>query len=144
MSIFGKIRDSIFGKKTAADPEIKPAGTEQPGSYHPQPTSLSPSGTGTPPPATHQPAATSQVNVASILDTKAQATGQTLNWRSSIVDLMKLVGLDSSLENRKELARELGYSGDMADSAGMNVWLHRQVMRELAENGGIVPPELKD
>ncbi|GFE85818.1 hypothetical protein GCM10011488_07720 [Steroidobacter agaridevorans] len=69
---------------------------------------------------------------------------QQLNWRTSIVDLMKLVGLDSSLENRKELARELGYQGDSNDSAAMNIWLHKQVMKQLAAHGGKVPAELKD
>lgn len=69
---------------------------------------------------------------------------QKLNWRTSIVDLMKLLDLDSSLQNRKELARELGYTGDMNDSATMNIWLHKQVMRQLAANGGKVPAELRD
>ena len=69
---------------------------------------------------------------------------QKLNWRTSIVDLMKLVGLDSSLQNRKELAQELGYKGDTSDSAAMNIWLHKRVMQELAAHGGKVPAELKD
>ena len=69
---------------------------------------------------------------------------QKLNWRTSIVDLMKLVGLESSLENRKELAKELGYKGDTADSAAMNIWLHKQVMNQLAAHGGKVPDSLKD
>ena len=72
----------------------------------------------------------------------AQATQQ-LNWRTSIVDLMKLINLDSSLTARKELALELHYTGDTNDSASMNVWLHKQVMTKLAENGGKVPDELK-
>ena len=79
-----------------------------------------------------------------VLQQMASAQGQKLNWRTSIVDLMKLVGLDSSLDNRKELARELGYTGDTADSASMNIWLHKQVMKQLAEHGGKVPAELKD
>jgi hypothetical protein len=65
-----------------------------------------------------------------------------LNWRESIVDLMKLVGMDSSLSARKELAAELGYAGDTSDSAAMNIWLHKQVMKKIAENGGVVPTEL--
>ena len=72
------------------------------------------------------------------------AKGHDLNWRTSIVDLMKLLDLDSSLSARKELAHELGYSGDTADSASMNIWLHRQVMNKLAANGGKVPADLKD
>ncbi len=69
--------------------------------------------------------------------------GQPLNYQTSIVDLMKLLGLDSSLENRKSLATELHYSGDTNDSASMNIWLHKQVMDKLAENGGKVPAELR-
>lgn len=85
-----------------------------------------------------------EVDVEAILNAKAQHAGQTLNWRSSIVDLLKLLELDSSLPARKELAQELHYSGDSADSAAMNIWLHRQVMHKLAENGGKVPADLKD
>jgi len=83
------------------------------------------------------------VDVEAVLSELAAGQGQKLNWRQSIVDLMKLLGLDSSLENRKELARELNYSGDMNDSASMNIWLHKQVMQKLAENGGKVPEDLK-
>ena len=86
----------------------------------------------------------SEVDVESILNTKAQQAGQPLNWRTSIVDLLKLLDLDSSLQSRKDLAQELHYSGDTGDSAKMNVWLHRQVMNKLAENGGKVPADLKD
>lgn len=82
------------------------------------------------------------VDVTAILDNMAHQAGQPLNWRTSIVDLLKLLHLDSSLEARKELARELHYSGDTADSATMNVWLHKQVMMKLAANGGKVPAEL--
>ena len=84
------------------------------------------------------------VDVEQILNGMAQSGGQTLNWRTSIVDLLKLLGLDSSLQARKELAGELGYSGDTNDSVSMNVWLHRQVMNKLAANGGKVPADLKD
>ncbi|MCT9126560.1 DUF3597 domain-containing protein [Cupriavidus gilardii] len=86
----------------------------------------------------------SEVDVEKILDDLAQQSGQKLNWRTSIVDTMKALGLDSSLEHRKELARELQYSGDMNDSAAMNTWLHKRVMQELARNGGKLPPELRD
>lgn len=85
-----------------------------------------------------------EVDVEQVLNGMAQSAGQTLNWRTSIVDLMKLLGLDNSLQARKELAGELGYSGDTNDSASMNVWLHRQVMNKLAANGGKVPADLKD
>ena len=73
-----------------------------------------------------------------------QQNSQQLNWRTSIVDLLKLLNLDSSLASRKELATELHYTGDQNDSASMNIWLHRQVMNKLAENGGKVPADLKD
>jgi len=85
-----------------------------------------------------------EVDVEQVLNGMAQSAGQTLNWRTSIVDLLKLLNLDSSLQSRKELAGELGYSGDTNDSASMNIWLHRQVMNKLAANGGKVPADLKD
>ena len=88
--------------------------------------------------------ATSPVDVAARLDEMKAASSQTLNWRESIVDLMKLVGIDSDLANRRALAQELGYTGDANDSAKMNVWLHKQVMQKLAENGGTVPANLLD
>ena len=89
-------------------------------------------------------AAPPKVDVELVLETMAAGTSQKLDWRNSIVDLMKLVGIDSSLANRKALAQELGYTGDMNDSATMNVWLHKEVMRRLAENGGHVPANLTD
>jgi len=90
------------------------------------------------------PAAMQQVDVEAVLNNMQQQSGQQLNWRTSIVDLLKLLGLDSSLQSRKELAAELHYTGDTNDSAGMNIWLHKQVMNKLAENGGKVPADLKD
>ena len=77
------------------------------------------------------------------MDGLAAKSSERLDWRRSIVDLMKLLNLDSSLTARKELAQELGYSGDTNDSASMNIWLHKQVMTKLAENGGRVPDELR-
>jgi len=82
------------------------------------------------------------VDVAAILDKMASESKQKLDWKHSIVDLMKLVGMDSSLEARRELAADLKYSGDTKDTATMNMWLHKEVMKKLAENGGKVPPEL--
>jgi 3-oxoacyl-ACP reductase-like protein len=96
------------------------------------------------PTAAPAPAAMDQVDVEAILNSKLQASGQQLNWRTSIVDLLKLLDLDSSLQSRKELAAELHYTGDTSDSASMNIWLHRQVMNKLAANGGKVPADLKD
>ncbi|MDA9504094.1 hypothetical protein XI09_04805, partial [Bradyrhizobium sp. CCBAU 11386] len=84
------------------------------------------------------------VDVAAIVDKAVAAhKGEKLEWRTSIVDLMKALDIDSSLAARKDLARELGYSGDTNDSASMNVWLHKQVMSKLAANGGKLPPEIK-
>jgi hypothetical protein len=83
------------------------------------------------------------VDVADVLTALSKVNPGPDNWKTSIVDLMKLLGLDSSLAARKELAQELGYTGDTSDSATMNVWLHRQVMAKLAANGGIVPAELR-
>ena len=83
------------------------------------------------------------VDVAAILDGLGAKSGQTLDWKHSIVDMMKLLGLDSSLPARQALAKELNYTGDMHDSATMNIWLHKQVMNKLAENGGKVPDDLR-
>ncbi|MGB8340778.1 MAG: DUF3597 domain-containing protein [Chthoniobacterales bacterium] len=82
------------------------------------------------------------VDIAAVMDGLASKNAEKLDWKRSIVDLMKLVGMDSGLSARKELATELHYSGDMNDSASMNIWLHKEVLRKLAENGGKVPSEL--
>ena len=95
-------------------------------------------------PAARAVAAQPVVDVETVLETMAAGTKQDLDWRNSIVDLMKLTGIDSSLANRKALAQELGYTGDMNDSATMNIWLHKQVLRKLSENGGQVPANLLD
>lgn len=84
------------------------------------------------------------MDVAAVLDGLAAKNSEKLDWKRSIVDLMKLVGMDSSLNSRKELADELKYTGDQSDSASMNIWLHRQVLKKLSENGGKVPAELLD
>lgn len=86
----------------------------------------------------------SEVDVAAVLTDLASKNKEKLDWRKSIVDLMKLLDLDSSMTARKELAKELHYTGDTNDSAKMNIWLHKQVMQKLAENGGKVPADLKD
>ena len=91
-------------------------------------------------PATASPV----VDVTAILDGLAAKNSEKLDWKKSIVDLLKLVGMDSSLGARKELATELGYSGDQSDSATMNVWLHKAVLKKLADNGGKVPADLLD
>src|SRR5690349_5471721 len=95
------------------------------------------------PAASAQQATPAPVDVAGVLSTMAQARSEKLNWQTSIVDLMKLLDLDSSLSSRKELAKELHYTGDMNDSASMNIWLQKQVMQKLADNGGKVPDSLR-
>ncbi|MGB6441341.1 MAG: DUF3597 domain-containing protein [Methyloceanibacter sp.] len=124
MSIFRDIMSAIFGSSAKAGTPAAP--------------SSSPSATSAPRAA---PAAT--VDVAAVLDGLAKQKKQKLNWRKSVVDLMKLLDLDSSAAARKKLAEELHYSGDTKASAKMNVWLHKQVMIKLAANGGKVPEELK-
>jgi hypothetical protein len=128
MSIFGKIMSAIFGTKADAAPTAGGAaagGGSSAGS----------------PSASAAPAQT--VDVAPILDKAVAAKKEKLEWRTSIVDLMKALDIDSSLGARKELAKELGYTGDTGDSASMNIWLHKQVMTKLAANGGKLPPEIK-
>ncbi len=99
----------------------------------------------TPKPAPSTSTAPAQpVDVAAILDNLATRNSEKLDWKRSIVDLMKLVGMDSSLAARKDLAQDLHYTGDTSDSAAMNVWLHKEVMKKLAENGGKVPQNLLD
>jgi hypothetical protein len=142
MSIFGKIMSAIFGSKTDAAPASGGTTAGSSGSTGAGWSQGSGSATPTAPPAT--PAAPPQsVDVAAILDKAVVAKKEQLEWRTSIVDLMKALDIDSSLAARKELAKELGYSGDTNDSATMNVWLHKQVMSKLAANGGKLPPEIK-
>lgn len=125
MSIFTSIKDAIFGHKPAAGraPTAPRENTSIPAS---------------PVDAKWERA----VDVDEVLSDLAAKSAQKLNWKTSIVDLMKLLDIDSSLENRKELARELGFSGDTRDSATMNVWLHKRVLQELEKNGGKVPASL--
>ncbi|MFG1423043.1 DUF3597 domain-containing protein [Roseixanthobacter liquoris] len=135
MSIFGKIVSAIFGHSAEAKP-VAPADVPAPGGT---------SGGAAPPVPGAVPAtpAAPAVDVEAVLTGLAAKTSEKLDWRHSIVDLMKLLDLDSSLAARKELAHELHYSGDTGDSATMNIWLHKQVMTKLAENGGKVPEDLK-
>ncbi len=144
MSIFGKIKDAIFGSKAAARPN---APSNQAATRRPPSTSSGTAASAQPSPSkaqAAQPTSPPVVDVEAVLEKMAADNGQKLNWRASIVDLMKLVGMDSSLENRKELARELGYTGDTADSAAMTIWLHERVMKELAAHGGKVPANMLD
>lgn len=126
MSIFSKIKDAIFGKKAVAATPVEPV----------DPVIAAP--------VEAAPVAISEVDVIAHLEEIDANDGRNLNWRSSIVDLMKMVGMESSLQERKDLAMELGYTGELEGSAEMNIWLHKAVMRELAANGGKVPAELLD
>jgi len=126
LSIFGSIMSKIFHRKPA--PAAAPAAAAP---AQAAPVAAAPA----PPPE--------PVDVEAVLTELASQNPQTLNWRQSIVDLMKLLDLDSSLAARKELAGELNFTGDTNDSASMNIWLHKQVMLKLAENGGKVPDSLK-
>jgi 3-oxoacyl-ACP reductase-like protein len=133
MSVFSKIFDKIFHRGAASSTAGEPAGT----------LATAPSAPGAAEAAAAGVAA-QQVDVEAVLNGLAARNPQKLNWRTSIVDLMKLLDLDSSLQERKELATELGYTGAKDGSAEMNTWLHKQVMNKLAANGGKVPADLKD
>ncbi|AXF14680.1 DUF3597 domain-containing protein [Paraburkholderia caledonica] len=150
MSIFSTILNKIF-------PHDHPANTGSGGTAGPAAAATAAPGSATAPagtPATPSTAAAGAsqppvtpmptVDVEAVLIKMQESSGETLNWRTSIVDLLKLLGLDSSLAARKELASELHYTGGTEDSASMNIWLHKQVMTKLAENGGKVPDDLKN
>ena len=132
MGIFSNIYNKIFHHASDAAPAATPAAaTDAPAAAVPAAAAA---------PAVAVPV----VDVEVVLVDLASKNAETLNWRTSIVDLMKLLQLDSSLASRKELAQELHFTGDTNDSASMNIWLHRQVMIKLADNGGKVPEELKN
>ena len=130
MGMFGDLMNKIFHRAAVAEhPYDAGAPRTVPGGLAP----AAPSG-GT--------ATATQVDVSAILDKLAAEHKEKLDWKHSIVDLMKLVGMDSSITARKELAKDLHYTGNTDDSAAMNIWLHKEVMRKLAEHGGTVPPDL--
>jgi pyruvate/2-oxoglutarate dehydrogenase complex dihydrolipoamide acyltransferase (E2) component len=131
MGIFSAIKDAIFGHAAAAAPAAEAA-----------PAPVAPAADAAPAAPAPAAAPAAPVDIEPILDKLADDHGDDLNWRTSIVDLMKLLDLDSSLDHRKQLAEELKYDGDMDDSASMNIWLHKHVMTELAANGGKVPADL--
>ena len=149
MSIFGKIKDAIFGQHgplggqfSGKEAPAAPSATQPPAqAAAPAKPAMPQMGTQAAAPA----APAKAVDVEAVLLQRAQAKGNPdLNWKSSIVDLMKLLDLDASLDNRKELATELGYTGAKDGSAEMNIWLHKAVMKALADSGGTVPAALKD
>jgi hypothetical protein len=132
MSLLSTILEKLgIGKHAASPVEAAPAAPSAGASpAAPQTTATTPT------------AAISEVDVASKLEALASQHGEQLNWRTSIVDLLKLLNIDSSLTARKELAAELHYTGTTDDSAAMNIWLHSAVMKKLGENGGKVPADL--
>ena len=141
MSIFDSIKQAIFGSAEAAPADAPTTKSAPTVSAAPKPsTKAEPAAPASAPPVAAPNTAT--VDVAAVLDQAVAKKGQKLDWRHSIVDLMKAIDLDSSLGARKELAEELNYTGDTSDSATMNMWLHKALMKKLAENGGKVPAEL--
>lgn len=157
MSIFGKIKDAIFGSAhaeqtspSATEPTPAPSSIPEPAATTAPPVGgtgqavPSTSGSSAPVPSAPTSASTQQVDVASQLDAAVKRSGQRLDWKHSIVDLMKALGMDASLAERKELAQELGYTGELNGSAEMNNWLHKALLKKLSENGGKIPAELLD
>lgn len=144
MSVFRSIMSRILGRPAEAgpaSPEAAPPGPEEAGTMGGAPGMAPPAPQAPPPPASQT--APEEVDVEAVLTGLAARNPQKLDWRHSIVDLMKLLELDSSLAARKQLAEELGYGGPRDGSAAMNTWLHRAVMRRLAESGGRVPDDLR-
>ena len=138
-NLISKIFSHAPATTVAAAPAVAGAPAAQP-TVATQPTAT-PAPTAAPMPSAPKPAPP-VVDIAAVMEGLAAKNSEKLDWKRSIVDLMKLGGMDSSLSARKELATELHYTGDMNDSASMNVWLHKEVLKKLAENGGKVPPEL--
>lgn len=147
MGIFSSIKEKLFGKaedkqvaETITADAVKPATADMAAT----PTAGKDAVVT---PVENRPVTTTPsqpVDVAAILDAAVAKNGQKLDWRRSIVDMMKALGMDASLQERKELADELGYTGDKSDSATMNIWLHKALMKALADNGGKVPADLLD
>jgi 3-oxoacyl-ACP reductase-like protein len=136
MGLFNNLMSKIFGHATAATATAPGAQTQSATAPEQQAQAQAPAAPAAavaPPPV---------VDVTAILNDLAKKNPEKLDWKRSIVDLMKLVGMDSSFAARKQLAEELHYTGDPNDSASMNIWLHKEVLRKLAENGGKVPQEL--
>lgn len=142
MGLFNTLMSKIFSHASAADSSASTASAPAPAGQQSTPTAP-PAGGGAPPAAAPAPTpAASSVDVGATLDALAKKNPEHLDWKHSIVDLMKLVGMDSSLSARKELAQDLHYTGDTNDSATMNMWLHAEVMKQLAANGAKIPQDL--
>ncbi len=150
MGLFNTLMSKIFSHAPAAAPAPGSGSAPAPATApvtqgSPTPAMPAPSASGQPAGATApaMPSAPAQpVDVAAILDQLASKNPEKLDWKHSIVDLMKLVGMESSLSARKELAQDLHYTGDTNDSAAMNMWLHKEVMKKLSENGGKIPHDI--
>jgi hypothetical protein len=144
MKLFNTLMSKIFGHAStpAAATTSAPAGATTPGAPAGSGGAMPPMQSGSA--AGARTVAPASVDVDAVLSGLAAKNSEHLDYKKSIVDLMKLVGMDSSLGSRKELAKELGYTGDQNDSATMNVWLHKAVLKKLAENGGKVPQDLLD
>lgn len=139
MGIFDKIKGAIFGRAEAAEAPAPSSGSA------PASQPAAPASPAAPAPtASAAPAPTQPVDVAAILNAAVAAKKQKLNWKTSIVDLMKALDMESSLAERRELAAELGYTGSTSDTAAMNMWLHKALLKKLADNGGKVPADLLD
>ena len=139
MGLLSNLMSKIFSHAATATPVSGSPSAAQPGAATPAAPAVQSAAIATAPAAPPK-----TVDVAAILDGLAAKNPEKLDWKRSIVDLMKLVGMDSSFTARKQLATELHYTGDPNDSASMNIWLHKQVMTKLAENGGKVPDDLKN
>jgi hypothetical protein len=139
MSIFGNIASAIFHKKAPGATALSPGAPKAPGA----PAAPAAQGTATASGAPATGKAMTRADVEAMIKNIAASQSERLDWQQSIVDLMKLLKLDSSLTARKQLAQELGYKGSLDGSAEMNIWLHKEVMTKLAESGGVVPETLK-
>jgi hypothetical protein len=135
MGLFNTLMSKIFGHASSSGQTASVAPAANAPSAAPTAAAIAPSAAGAPPPG-------QQVDIAATLNGLAAKNSEKLDWKHSIVDLMKLVGMDSSLAARKELAADLHYTGDTSDSAAMNIWLHKEVLKKLSENGGHVPADL--
>jgi hypothetical protein len=143
MGLFNDLMAKIFRHSTSGSaPTTAGTGPGGPTTQQAATPGAESAQTATPAPGSAAAPATQSVDVEAILNGLAAKNPEKLDWKHSIVDLMKLVGMDSSLSARKQLATELHYTGDQNDSAAMNMWLHKQVLRKLAENGGKVPQDL--
>lgn len=137
MGLLSNLMSKIFSHAATATPVSGSPSAAQPGAATPAAPAVQSAATATAPAAPPQ-----TVDIAAILNGMAAKNPEKLDWKRSIVDLMKLVGMDSGFGARKQLAAELHYTGDPNDSASMNIWLHKQVLQKISENGGKVPAEL--